>query len=111
LIFSISNELVAIGSFEIDEMEREANDTLVAQINESIILHANRQIYARARDFSYLLKHSKTVMRGTDLLDDLATARSHYSDEELGASALVFQKAQDREIAAQPVWLQPRRVH
>jgi hypothetical protein len=85
LVFPISNELVAIGSFEFDEMEGEADDTLVAQINGSIILHANRQIYARAGDFPYLLKHSKTVMRGTELLDDLATARSRYSDEELGA--------------------------
>jgi Protein of unknown function (DUF4238) len=83
LLFPISNELAAISGFEIEEMEADADETLVAQINGSIILHAGRQIYARAGDFAYLLKHSKRIMRGTELLDDLATARDHYSAAEL----------------------------
>jgi hypothetical protein len=85
LIFPVSNELALIGGLEIDDMEAEADEMLVAQINGSIILHANRQIYARAGDFPYLLKHSERIMRGTELLDDLATARNHYSAVELGA--------------------------
>jgi hypothetical protein len=83
LVFPISNELAVIGGFEIDEMETEADETLIAQINGSIIPHVNRQIYARAGDFPYLLKHNKRIMRGTELLDDLATARDHYRAAEL----------------------------
>lgn len=79
LIFPISKELAAIGGFEIEEMEAEAIENLVAQINGSIILHAGRQIYARAGDFRYMLKHSKRIMRGTELLGDLATAHDHYA--------------------------------
>lgn len=84
LVFPISNELAMIGGFEIDEMEADADETLVAQINGSVILHANRQIYARGGDFPYLLRHSKRTMRGSELLDDLATARNHYTAAELG---------------------------
>jgi hypothetical protein len=82
LLFPISNELAAIGGFEIEEMEAEADENLFAQINGSIILHAGRQIYARAGDFPYMLKHSKRIMRGTELLDDLATAHNHYTAAE-----------------------------
>jgi Protein of unknown function (DUF4238) len=82
LVFPISSDLALIGGFEIEEMETEAEETLIAQINGSIILHATRQIYARDGDFPYLLKHSKRIMRGAELLDDLATARDHYSAAE-----------------------------
>jgi hypothetical protein len=81
LLFPISNELAAIGGFEIEEMEADANERLVAQINGSIMQHANRQVYARDCHFAYMLKHSTTIMCGTDLLDDLATARGYYAAE------------------------------
>ena len=79
LLFPVSNELAIIGGYEIEDMEADADERLVAQINGCITLHANRQIYARDSDFTYMLKHSTRIMRGTDLLDDLATARDHYA--------------------------------
>jgi hypothetical protein len=82
LLFPISNELAVIGGFEIEEMEADADERLVAQINGSIMLHANRQVYARDNDFTYMLKHSTKITRGTDLLDDLATARDYYAAAE-----------------------------
>lgn len=70
LLFPISNELAAIGAFEIEEDEVDANDLLISQINGSILLHATRQIYARDSDFLYKLQHNPKIMRGTDLLHD-----------------------------------------
>lgn len=78
LLFPISNDLALIGGYEVDDMEADADERLVAQINGSILLHANRQIYAQHSNFSYMLKHSTRTMFGTELLDDLATASTHY---------------------------------
>jgi hypothetical protein len=75
LLFPISNELAAIGAFEIDEMETEATELQIAQINGSIILHARRQVYARDSDFLYKMQHNPTIMRGADLLNDQALSR------------------------------------
>jgi hypothetical protein len=52
LLFPISNELAAIGTFELeDDDELAANDLLIAQIDGSIIHHATRQVYTRDNDF------------------------------------------------------------
>jgi hypothetical protein len=58
LLFPVSNELVIIGAFEIDNAEIDADDLLIAQINGSIILHSTRQIYARDSDFLYKMQHN-----------------------------------------------------
>jgi hypothetical protein len=75
LLFPISNELTAIGAFEIEETEIDADDLLISQINGEIILHATRQIYARDSDFLYKMQHNSRIMRGTELLDDQVMAR------------------------------------
>jgi hypothetical protein len=76
LLFPISNELAAIGAFEIDDMEMDADDLLISQINGEIILHATRQIYARDSDFLYKMQHNSRIMKGTELLTDQLTART-----------------------------------
>jgi hypothetical protein len=72
LLFPISNELAIIGAFEIDEDEIEADESLVARINGSVLVHAERQIYSRDSDFLYKMQHHSKVMPGAGLLDDLA---------------------------------------
>ena len=75
IIFPISNELALIGAFEVDEEERDAPDRLIAQINATIALHAERQIYARESDFMYRMTHNERIMRGEEFLTDQAILR------------------------------------
>jgi hypothetical protein len=82
LLFPISNELAAVGAFEIDEGEADADELFIAQINGTVITHAVRQVYARDSDFIYKMQHNAKIMRGADLLDDQAMARA-----QAGASA------------------------
>jgi hypothetical protein len=72
LLFPISNEFAMIGAFEIDEDEIDADESLVARVNGSVIVHAERQIYARDSDFIYKMQHHSKIMPGEGLLDDLA---------------------------------------
>jgi len=76
LLFPISNELVIIGAFEIENDEIDADDLLIAQINGSIILHSMRQIYARDSEFLYKMEHNVDIMRGASLLDDQFFSRA-----------------------------------
>jgi Protein of unknown function (DUF4238) len=82
LLFPISNELAAVGAFEIEEGEADADERLIAHINGTVIAHAVRQVYARDSDFIYKMQHNSKIMRGADLLDDQAMARA-----QAGASA------------------------
>ena len=59
-----------MGAFEIDNGEIDANDLLLAHINGTVIVHANRQIYAQDNDFLYKLAHNKRIMQGSELLSD-----------------------------------------
>jgi hypothetical protein len=70
LLFPISNELAAIGAFEMHEQEVDADELIMAQINGSIILHATRQIYARDNTFLYKMQHHAKIMYGADLIND-----------------------------------------
>ncbi len=70
IVFPISNDLAMIGTFELDDGEMDADEDFVSKVNGNIILHSNRQVYARSGDFLYQLQHNATVRRGTDLLSD-----------------------------------------
>jgi hypothetical protein len=63
LLFPISNELAAVGAFELQEQELDASELMIAQINGSTILHATRQIYARDSNFRYKMQHHGTCQR------------------------------------------------
>lgn len=75
LLFPISNELAAIGAFEIENGEIDADDLLIPQINGSIIRHSMRQIYARDSNFLYRMQHNADIMHGASLLDDQCFSR------------------------------------
>ena len=70
IVFPISNDLAMIGTFELDGGEMDADEDFVSKVNGNIILHSNRQVYARSGDFLYQLQHNATVMHGMDLLSD-----------------------------------------
>jgi hypothetical protein len=75
VVFPISNELAVIGAFEAREEERDAPDWLIAQINGTVAVHADRQIYAKNANFIYRLVHNGRTMRGDQFLADQAKAR------------------------------------
>ena len=76
LLFPITNDLAMIGAFEVKENERDADERLIAQVNGCIIAHAERQIYARDKDFIYRMTHNTRIKRGTELLREAALART-----------------------------------
>lgn len=57
IVFPVSNELAVIGAIETHDDEVDANELLVAQINGRVILHPERQIYARDDGFPYIMQH------------------------------------------------------
>ena len=77
IVFPISNELAVIGAFEAHEEERDAPEWLIAQINATVSIYADRQIYARHSNFIYKMAHNSRIMRGDELLADQARAREH----------------------------------
>jgi hypothetical protein len=80
LIFPISNELCAVGAFELHHEERDVPQDQIAKINATIALYSDRQIYARDDSFVYRMEHNDRIMRGHEFLADqtaLAQADAH----------------------------------
>jgi hypothetical protein len=75
IIFAIANELAVMGAFEAYDDEIDVGQSVVAQVNATIILYAERQIYARDGHFAYEMEHNTRIMRGFELLRDQATSR------------------------------------
>ncbi|HEY9084429.1 MAG TPA: DUF4238 domain-containing protein [Candidatus Tyrphobacter sp.] len=75
LVFSVSNELAILGTYESAGRTVEADDDLIAVINGNILPSVNRQVYARAGDFMYAMPHNKATVRGFDLLEDPVSRR------------------------------------
>lgn len=75
IVFPISNELAVIGAFELREEERDAPDWLIAQINGTVIVSADRQVFARDSNFTYRLAHNGRIMRGDEFLGERAGMR------------------------------------
>jgi len=65
-----------MGAFEAEEEERDAPDWLVAQINATVVLYCDRQIYGRDGGFAYRMVHNERIMRGDELLTDQAALRA-----------------------------------
>ena len=70
LIFPISTELAMIGAYEIFGEERDADETLIAQVNTTIISYAQKQVYARDDKFVYFSPHSGKVKLGSEITND-----------------------------------------
>lgn len=81
LIFPVSNELAAIGTFEYDARLIDADEDFVAKINGNTILLRNRQVYARDSDFEYQMKHHHARVLGGELLEDACVVDRESSDD------------------------------
>jgi len=80
VIFPISNELVMVGTFEGRDGEMDASTALIAATNGIIAANAERQVYARDREFQYIVPGDGWNMkRGAGLLNDVRFARSNAS--------------------------------
>jgi hypothetical protein len=77
LVFPISNELAMIGAFEIESEERDADQSLIAQVNTAVIAHSERQVYARDGEFLYLSPHRAKIMRGVEIVGDRLLTERH----------------------------------
>jgi hypothetical protein len=55
LIFPVSNSLLMYGSFECAEAVWDLDDSTIGMFNRIIASHADRQVFARDRDFQYLV--------------------------------------------------------
>jgi hypothetical protein len=75
IVFPISNELAVIGAFEAREEEMDAPEWLIAQINGTVAIYSERQIYAKNANFMYRLAHNTRTMRGNELVADQARQR------------------------------------
>lgn len=95
VIVPISNELAMIGAFEVESAEFDASEDLIAKVNGSIVIHAQRQVYARDSDFLYMAGPNKKVRSGSHLIREdwfrtsaakEGNSRNHGKRDRLGRS-------------------------
>lgn len=75
VIFPVSKSLAVVGAFELSEAERVVDERWIAQINGALIAYAERQIYSHDADFTYLRGNSESLLRGGELVNDIAFRR------------------------------------
>jgi hypothetical protein len=71
VLFPLSNELALLGAFEGEPRHGDLAELGVARVNGTVIVHADKQVYAAADDFAWAMQHTaRRVMRGSELLAD-----------------------------------------
>lgn len=70
LLFSVSSELMIVGTYEIDELVKDVDEETVAICNGQLIRWCDRQVYARDDGFTYKLRHFDGMRTGKDLPSD-----------------------------------------
>ncbi|GJL86116.1 MAG: hypothetical protein DHS20C02_18910 [Micavibrio sp.] len=74
VLFSVSNTLAVVGTFEEDEMEIDASSELIAKFNGAIISCSKRQVYARDDGFMYAFDDMVTPRKGDTLIEYVSSA-------------------------------------
>jgi hypothetical protein len=69
-----------IGAFEIENEERDAEQSLIAQVNTAVIARSERQVYARDGEFPYLSPYRAKIMHGVDVVRDRLLTERHRDD-------------------------------
>jgi hypothetical protein len=69
-LFPISPHLAALGAYELENAECDITEEEVASCNGTIILHSQRQVYARTMNFTYQIDQSKPPRKASELLQD-----------------------------------------
>ncbi len=76
ILFPISPTLAVVGAFELENGEADFNDEQVASTNGTIILNAQRQVYAAREDFQYQIDQKLQPRPASDLIADEKFGRS-----------------------------------
>jgi hypothetical protein len=70
IVFPLSSRLAVVGAFELRDAESDVSDEMVASINGATVANALRQVYARDRNFTYLMQYNEPDRKGSRLIDD-----------------------------------------
>lgn len=71
VLFPVCTRLAVVGAFEIREGETiEVDENAVAAFNGAQIAYAERQVYARDRNFTYALQPNEPPRKASRLIDD-----------------------------------------
>jgi len=70
IVFPIFPRFAAIGAFELQGGDFDADEALVASINGTIIAFAERQVYARDLNFHYRLREAEPARKASRLISD-----------------------------------------
>jgi hypothetical protein len=70
VVFPISPRLAVLGAYEIEEGDADATPLLVAEMNGTIALFAERHVYARDMNFAYSLDEKEGPRKAKALVDD-----------------------------------------
>lgn len=70
MLFTLSPLLAVVGAFELDNGVADVNADQVASANGTIILNAQRQVYARDEQFQYQIDQSQKPLPGSQLLEE-----------------------------------------
>ena len=71
VLFPVCPRLAVVGAFEIREGDTiEVDENAVAAFNGAQIAYAERQVYARDRNFTYALRPNEPPRKASRLIDD-----------------------------------------
>jgi hypothetical protein len=70
IVFPISPRLAVLGAFEIEEGHADATPLMVAEMNGTIALFAERQVYARDMAFHYSFGEGTRPRKAPKLMKD-----------------------------------------
>jgi len=70
IVFPVSPRLAVIGAFELSDGAREVTEEVVASINGATVATAQRQVYSRDHNFTYLMQYNEPQRKGSRLVHD-----------------------------------------
>jgi hypothetical protein len=89
VFFPISTRLAVVGAFELQEATIDVHPNAVASLNGAQVAYAQRQVYARDRNFTYALDAEELPRKASKLINDKRFRRSVSKDaaeNEFGTS-------------------------
>jgi Protein of unknown function (DUF4238) len=90
VFFPVSTRLAVVGAFELQEATIDVHPNAVASLNGAQVAYAERQVYARDRNFTYALDTEELPRKASKLINDRRFRRSiskDASENEFGTSA------------------------
>jgi hypothetical protein len=72
VVFPVSNRLVVMGAFELEDSDITINERQVAELNGLFVAYSRRQVYARDLNFLYTPRFGHEPQKGSRLIKDRA---------------------------------------